>query len=257
MSQVIKEVTVSSNTSLEILSLLESVGLNKGQALVYLELVKHQSAEASTLCEETGVKNSKIYAILNRLEKLGLIVVESTKPKKYRVVLLEESLENLANVIKTEYDAKIKTLDELKVRLTPLFDSITSVTEFAIIVKGYMHVLNHITSKLNTASKNVVFIFPDFKFYEIFKDTLKELSAENVKIQIGVHKPKQIEMENEPFEILMMSCDLFYIIIDNNYLIMVSEWNNEDLIYAIVTSDRNLIHMSINYLETPSCILDH
>ena len=33
--------------------------------------------------------------------------------------------------------------------------------------------------------------------------------------------------------------------------------DNENLMYAIVTSDRNLIHMSINYLETPSCIIDH
>ncbi len=87
MSEAVKNISNSGNTDLEIMSLLESVGLTKNQALAYLELIKRQSTEASVLCEETGIKSSKIYGILSKLENLGLIVVETTKPKKYRVLL--------------------------------------------------------------------------------------------------------------------------------------------------------------------------
>ena len=169
MNQTLKKITVSNNSDHEVISLLESVGLTKNQALVYLELIKRQKTEASILCDQTGIKSSKIYAILNKLEQLGLIVVETTKPKKYSVVMLEESLDNLSNVIRSEYDLKIRTLDELKVRLMPLFDSITSITEFALIIKGQKHVLNHISAKLNTASKSVYFITPNNKYLEIIK----------------------------------------------------------------------------------------
>jgi sugar-specific transcriptional regulator TrmB len=257
MNQSIEEISIPRNTDLEVINLLESVGLTKNQALVYLELIKRQNAEASTLCDETGIKNSKIYGILSRLENLGLIVVETTKPKKYRVLLLEESLENLANVIKVEYDAKIKTLDELKVRLSPLFDSITSVTEFALILKGQRHVLNHITTKLNTAGKSIAFISPNLKYYEKFKETLKELGNEGISVQVGFHSTRPSKLKDLTIEFIPMSCQLFYIIIDNNYLILISEWDDPDLIYAIVTSDHNLIHMSNNYLESPTCAVDH
>ncbi|MHA2105996.1 MAG: TrmB family transcriptional regulator [Candidatus Hodarchaeales archaeon] len=257
MSQTTKEVLISSNTNLEIITLLESVGLTKNQALVYLELVKRQSAEASILCDETGIKNSKIYGILSKLENLGLIVVETTKPKKYRVLLLEESLENLANVIKVEYETKIKTLDELKVRLSPLFDSITSVTEFALILKGQRHVLNHITTKLNTSVKSITFVSPNLKYYEMFKETLMELANEGITVQVGLHETKPLNLTDSQIEFIPMGCKLFYIIIDNNYLILITEWDDPDLIYAIVTSDNNLIHMSNNYLESPACAVDH
>jgi sugar-specific transcriptional regulator TrmB len=257
MNQSVEEVSIPHNTDFEVINLLESVGLTKNQALVYLELVKRQSAEASTLCDETGIKNSKIYGILSKLEILGLIVVETTKPKKYRVLLLEESLENLANVIKIEYETKIKTLDELKVRLSPLFDSITSVTEFALILKGKRHVMNHIITKLNTTGKSIAFVSPNLEYYEMFKATLKELANEGIKVQVGLHSTKPLKLTDSKIEFVSMGCKLFYIIIDNNYLILITEWDDPDLIYAIVTSDNNLIHMSNNYLESPSCAVDH
>jgi len=257
LSKFANQISDTKDAGLNILKLLESVGLTKSQALVYLELVKRQTAEASTLCDETGIKNSKIYAILNRLEKLGLIIVETTKPKKYRVNLLEEGLENLSTVIREEYDVRIKTLEELKVRLTPLFDSISSITEFALIIKGYSHIINHITTKIDLAGNNVVFIAPNVEIYELFKESINELLKENIIVRVGIYKPINLTKESQTFEILPMSCELFYVIIDNNYLIMVSEWEHEDHIYAIVTSDRNLIHMSLNYLETPTCMLDH
>ncbi|OLS27561.1 MAG: hypothetical protein HeimC3_03400 [Candidatus Heimdallarchaeota archaeon LC_3] len=258
MSEAVKNISNTGNTDLEIMSLLESVGLTKNQALAYLELIKRQSTEASVLCEETGIKSSKIYGILSKLENLGLIVVETTKPKKYRVLLLEESLENFTNVIKTEYETKIKILDELKVRLSPLFDSITSVTEFALILKGQRHVFNHIITKLNNSGKSIVFISPNIKQYEIFKETLKELSNEGISIRVGVHTTKPLNLEDSsPIEFILMSCKLFYIIIDNTYLICVSEWEDPNLTYAIVTSDHNLIHMSNNYLESPTCQVNH
>lgn len=243
---------------LEIKELLESIGLTKNQALVYLELVKRNSADATVLCEATGIKNSKIYTILNKLESLGLLIVESnTKPKSYRVLMLEESLDNFTEAIKSEYNTKLKNLDELKVRLMPLFDSLSTSAEFAFILKGEKIILNHISSKITLAKKSVVLVSPCKDYYDKFKNTLNELINDNISVKIGINHLTTQELKKfvTSNDILPMNCNLFYVIVDGSYLILISRWEDPNSMYAIVTSDSNLIKINSDYLETPACLI--
>ncbi len=52
--------------------LLEELGLTQGEIKAYLALLKLGSTSTGPLAKESGVSRSKLYAILDRLEKRGL-----------------------------------------------------------------------------------------------------------------------------------------------------------------------------------------
>jgi sugar-specific transcriptional regulator TrmB len=54
------------------LNLLEEIGLSKGETKVYLALLKLGSTKTGQLASKAGVSTSKVYKILDRLEKKGL-----------------------------------------------------------------------------------------------------------------------------------------------------------------------------------------
>ncbi len=54
------------------LKLLEEIGLTEGEVKVYLALLKIGVTKTGPLCVKAGVSSSKVYKILDRLEKKGL-----------------------------------------------------------------------------------------------------------------------------------------------------------------------------------------
>jgi sugar-specific transcriptional regulator TrmB len=53
--------------------LLEDIGLTSGEVKVYFALVKLGSTKTGPLAKEAGVSSSKVYKILDRLEKRGIV----------------------------------------------------------------------------------------------------------------------------------------------------------------------------------------
>ena len=53
--------------------LLEEIGLTEGESKVYLGLLKLGATKVGPLLTESGVSSSKIYKILERLERKGLV----------------------------------------------------------------------------------------------------------------------------------------------------------------------------------------
>ena len=53
--------------------LLEQIGLTKGEIKVYLALLKLGNSKTGQLASLAGVSSSKVYKILDRLEKKGLV----------------------------------------------------------------------------------------------------------------------------------------------------------------------------------------
>ncbi len=62
---------------------LMKFGLTENEARCYLSLLRLAKSSASELCKNTGIPDSKIYKILDSLEKKGFIKVEEGIPRKY------------------------------------------------------------------------------------------------------------------------------------------------------------------------------
>ena len=59
---------------------LKSLGLTKYEALVYIALLRVESASATKIHEISGVPRASVYPVLDKLMKKGLVSVSNTTP---------------------------------------------------------------------------------------------------------------------------------------------------------------------------------
>ncbi len=80
-------------------SILQTFGLKKYEAAVFISLVTHGSGPATEIAEISGVPLPRIYSILRSLEKRGYVQVISNRPSNYRAAhpgyVLRAELANL------------------------------------------------------------------------------------------------------------------------------------------------------------------
>ncbi|MFW9902724.1 MAG: TrmB family transcriptional regulator [Candidatus Thorarchaeota archaeon] len=234
-----------------LLNLMTTVGLSLPQARIYMELVKLKESTAGDLCKATGVKDSRIYSILTELERIGLIMVQTSTPKLYMVVPLTEGLQNLQERLENDFNQKKEVIKELNLRLTPLFESVVSIpSAIALIVKGRKNIINKIHHELSKAEKEILIRFPNYKLYFEFEPILLELLKNGMRINAGLCQMsmKQLREESNQIPELALTvcqkcCDCFYLMVDQNYLLSVSNWNSPN-VYAIWTSDTSLINIT-------------
>ncbi|MHA2225050.1 MAG: TrmB family transcriptional regulator [Candidatus Hodarchaeales archaeon] len=246
-----KSILYKDSKSEQLVNLMITAGLSQSQAQVFLELVKKKEATASNLCRATGVKSSRIYNILSELEQLGLIMVLNTSPKHYITVPLAEGLHNLQELLNKDFNKRKTAIKELNLRLTPLFDSTTSIpSAMAFIIKGRRNIVNKFHHELLKVEKEILIRFPSPKLYFEFEPVLLELQTAGIKINAGLCQSSINKLREEstripelPLIVCKRCCDCFYAMIDQNYLLSVSNWTSPN-VYAIWTSDTSLINIT-------------
>ena len=66
-----------SENSVRVIECLKSLGLTKYEALVYIALLKLESATASEIHEISGVPRASVYTVIDQLVEKGLVSVFS------------------------------------------------------------------------------------------------------------------------------------------------------------------------------------
>ena len=89
---------------------LMDIGLNAYEAAVYLSLLKMGVSEASTVYKDSKVPYGKIYSVLESLIGKGLVEVQASRPKKFRAVDPELSLDIVFERRKAEVEREMAVL---------------------------------------------------------------------------------------------------------------------------------------------------
>ncbi|HWH08219.1 MAG TPA: helix-turn-helix domain-containing protein [Candidatus Thermoplasmatota archaeon] len=97
--------------------LLEALGLTKYETNAYLSLLQLGVSDARDLSRASGVPTSKIYETMVRLEALGLVEVQASRPRKFMAREVGEALDELKNAKRREFDNLLKSLPALESRL--------------------------------------------------------------------------------------------------------------------------------------------
>lgn len=97
--------------------LLEALGLTKYETSAYLALLAAGVSDARDLSRASGVPTSKIYETMVRLEALGLVEVQASRPRKFMAREVGEGLEELKAAKRREFDGLLKSLPSLETRL--------------------------------------------------------------------------------------------------------------------------------------------
>ena len=92
---------------------LKKLGLNRYEAQAYIGLTKIITGQADEIAEVSNLPRSRIYDILNQLEKKGFVEITRSRPLRYTVieptVIFKQEKENLID----ELQSTEKKLEEL------------------------------------------------------------------------------------------------------------------------------------------------
>lgn len=164
----------------ENIKILRMIGLTEYESKVYLSLISLISSTAGVLSKESEVPRSKIYSVLESLEKKNLIKIREGRPLEYDVIDPSESLNNFKSNL-------MKNIDILQDNLIKLYENKLPVNDVPVTtildIEKIMQKENHIIRKSNKIILiRLGFILPEE--INTFRKNIKKLIENNVKVKI-------------------------------------------------------------------------
>jgi sugar-specific transcriptional regulator TrmB len=135
---------------------LADIGLTQYERQTLVALLKRGVADAATLCEEGEVPTSKIYQATERLERLGLISVQRSRPRQFAAMSPEAVVERVGLIAREHADRISEDSKKLIEAIRDAQGSSKPVSGFADIAMGQIeHVRRHV-SLLGSANRAIV-----------------------------------------------------------------------------------------------------
>ncbi|MEK6910831.1 MAG: helix-turn-helix domain-containing protein [Nanoarchaeota archaeon] len=129
---------------------LEEIGLTVGESKVYLALTRLGLCKTGKLAKEASVSSSKVYKILDRLEKKGLVgFIMKGKVKNYRAMEPRNIIRYIEEK-ERELEEKKKVMEELLPKLEKELENAGKQPEAAIYFgyKGVTNIFNNLREEL-------------------------------------------------------------------------------------------------------------
>lgn len=230
---------------------LMNIGLTKNEAKTYLALLPSEMTTAGELVKLTGIADSKIYYLLDSLQKKGLIVLQEGIPKKFVAISPVEALENLRVKFNKEYNTKISQLDRLGKILTPIYKDNENSPKIAYILKGKHNVINQAKRLIDEATSSIIIMAPNLEIFYLLEKSIKTIQERIRDVTLGLFH-RNLPKEQVPFQFQAINCECFFVIVDDHFLLTVSNWKTEHW-YAIWTTEKSLIEVSSGFFTSPCC----
>ena len=139
---------------------LRELGLTSYESADYLSLVARGVMTASKVSDSANVTFSKVYEVLNSLDRKGWVDIESGRPSRYFAKSPIEAFE----AAKHKLEGKIKSWEQaVAVELQPLFEKRELKEKPDIwILRGETSVLAKLREMLSKANSEVMIAVPSF-----------------------------------------------------------------------------------------------
>jgi len=174
---------------------LREIGLTEYETKAYMHLLKTGATTASQISNETSVPFSKIYEVLNSLERKGWIETRSGRPRRYYpkspVEALEATKLRLENTVK---DWRKSVLDELQ----PLYDKREIREKPDVwILRGEYDAIAKLKDLVGNAETELMIALPSLTkpFMSAFLPLFEGLVQANVKTFIMVSREEGLNRE--------------------------------------------------------------
>jgi sugar-specific transcriptional regulator TrmB len=227
------------------------------EALTYVALLTHPNITASALCKETNIPDSKIYYALDGLAKKGMLIVQKGNPNIYLPTPPKEAIANLKSQLTESLNEKIKEADALADMLTPMYENAekSEELEMAYIIRGQKNIINRMKALIETARKEITIFIAYPEVLKGLKESLVE-AKEKRRVKLNIAMTQEAFEKGDAShlgEIRLLRCSvdsLGILISDMKTLLTVSDWMGEA---ALLTQDQNLIMVTKDYYDSPSC----
>ncbi len=246
MDQIAKE---------NLISEFKLLGLSALASKAYLALLSKSRASASLLCKETGIPDSKIYYALGELSRKGMTIIQNGTPNLYTAVHPKEAVGNLKQQLsedaRVHLNRQLVRADDLAVSLSPFFENAgdKQELELAYIIRGKRNICRRMKSLVDSAKKEILVLASEEDLWNCLSPSLARLD-DSIEVKVAILRKLQSKPPKWKILSKTLECPVNVVISDMRVLVTVSSWKNE---VAIMTNDKALIAMSMEYYENPKC----
>jgi len=167
-------------------SILKEVGLTGYESRIYLSLLEIGVAMASRVSEHANVPYSKIYEVLNSLEKKGWIETESSRPRRYYPKSPIEALD----AVKIRMESTMKSWERsVREELQPLYDKMEVREKPEVwILRGEFNIIAKLREMMENTKIDLMIAAPTsaISFLNALVPTFAKLADAGVNLLVMV-----------------------------------------------------------------------
>ena len=172
----------------KIKALLRKVGLTDYEVNAYLALLEKGALTAKQISYGAQIPFSKVYQVLNSLEKKGWVEVVRKRPSKYFPKSPEAALKAAKAAMESEWMQIEKVVAD---ELVPLYEKVKSKEKYDIwILRGLSNIASKFKEMVKKCQEELLVAFPSIKEELImdFFPLLQSLIGENAEVHFMVSK---------------------------------------------------------------------
>jgi HTH-type transcriptional regulator, sugar sensing transcriptional regulator len=169
-----------SENPVHIIECLKSLSLTKYEALVYIALLKLESATASEIHEISGVPRASVYTVIDQLLDKGLVSVSQSAPKRFASFSPEDAISKLMEHIERDAQYARDSLSKIyRERTGPG----SSSEELIWNIYGIENIKKRFTDTISRAKQEIrIIAHPQFLSPDIQEKLIS--SANHIKVEI-------------------------------------------------------------------------
>lgn len=181
----------------EITATLRDIGLTKYQSLAYVAVVRLGGTQFTTLAEEAGIPQQRIYDVVDDLRDMGLVEVhEGSRGKKAVPVPPTEALEELkrkkVNQFETHFDTAIGDLESIS-------SEVQQTSGYVTVVNHESSMRRHISNAIGSANWWLFLSLPA-SWYDDFKADVRDAIDRGVTVRLLVQTDDVVRVENTAYD---------------------------------------------------------
>lgn len=216
-------------------------GLNDYESKVWLALLSKGISTVGEISDLSGVPRSRVYDVLESLEKKGFVIMKIGKPIRYMALKPEEVVERIKSNLLNDAKEKIKVLEKVKEtdeykQLEFLFSEgiqLINPEDTSNLIKGKFNIHYNLKAAIKNAKRSVIVVTTTNNLANkarILKPLMDKLQKSRVKVIIAAKGDERIgkRIARElGIKIRKIDFDARFCIIDGKEaFIMINEGND-------------------------------
>ena len=147
---------------MKIRELLRDLKLNKYESIAYEIILKRGVVEASIISKEGDIPFGKIYESLGSLSAKGLIEVQNTRPKKYKIRNPKTTFRDILNKKQLESEEELKNLKDTLLQIENEISkiSVQEHKEKTFWITAIGKEIDEMMGSIFSEAKNEIFMIP-------------------------------------------------------------------------------------------------
>ncbi len=177
-------------------NLIKELGLKEYESRAFLALVKYGSLTGEKISRLGGIPLPRIYDTLDDLQKKGLVLIGSGRPKMFKLVDPRVSFENYIKTKKIELGKKLEGEKKVAKTLSKILQAIGTKETYREEKWNIWHIdrKGHVTKTLEEieqkAKQDLVVFSGDLSWVKESKEILGKIIRKGIKVRVIV-KPYQ------------------------------------------------------------------